>query len=98
MTDKQIEIYTKTKEHFRLAGIENPAEVIVALVEDIEALEAKQTPRAEWEFENGTFRCSACHQTAPVKKVCTGMGTSVLRAYRTDFCPHCGAKMLEVGK
>ena len=93
MTSKQIEIYTKTKERFRLAGIENPAEVIVSLVEDIEALEAKQTPRAEWEFENGSFRCSACHQTAPVKTVHTGLGSSVLRACKTNFCPHCGAKM-----
>ena len=53
----------------------------------------KQT-RAEWECESGHITCSACHSPAPVKSVRTGLGTSVLRAYRTNFCPTCGAAMV----
>ena len=94
MTEKQNEIYTKTKKRFRLLGIENPAEVIVALAEEIEAFENEQRPRAEWECESGRVACSLCHSPAPVKSVCTGLDASVLRSVRTDYCPNCGAKMI----
>lgn len=36
MTETQMELYTRTKERMRRLGIENPAEVIVALAEEIE--------------------------------------------------------------
>lgn len=94
MTEKQNEIYTKTKKRFRLLGIENPAEVIVALAEELEAIEKEQRPRAEWECENGVITCSRCHHPAPIKSVCTGLGTSALRSVRTDYCPNCGAEMI----
>lgn len=94
MTEKQNEIYIKTKKRFRLLGIENPAEVIVALAEELEAIEKDQRTKAEWECESGRVICSLCHHPAPLKSVCTGQGTSVLRSVRTDYCPNCGAKMI----
>lgn len=36
MTEKQEELYKRTKERMRRLGIENPADVIVALAEEIE--------------------------------------------------------------
>ena len=36
MTDQQMELYKRTKERMRRQGIENPADVIVALAEEIE--------------------------------------------------------------
>jgi hypothetical protein len=94
MTDQQLKLYTKTKARFRLVGIENPAEVIVALTEEVEALKNGQRPRAEWECENGMITCSHCHHPAPIKSVSTGLGASVLRSVRTDYCPNCGAEMM----
>ena len=41
MTEKQQETYMKTKERLRRMGIENPAEVIVALTEEIDHYRAK---------------------------------------------------------
>lgn len=41
MTEKQQEIYMKTKARLRRAGIENPADVIVALTEEIDYYRAK---------------------------------------------------------
>ena len=49
MTEKQMELYKRTKDRMRRLGIENPADVIVALAEEIEyyrnkirAMEGKQ--------------------------------------------------------
>lgn len=36
MTEKQRELYIRTKERFRRMGIENPADVILALAEEID--------------------------------------------------------------
>ena len=36
MTEQQMELYKRTKERMRRLGIENPAEVIVALAEEVE--------------------------------------------------------------
>ena len=36
MTEQQMELYKRTKERMRRLGIENPADVIVALAEEIE--------------------------------------------------------------
>lgn len=36
MTEKQQELYIKTKKRLRRLGIENPADVIVSLAEEIE--------------------------------------------------------------
>lgn len=36
MTEQQMELYQRTKDRMRRLGIENPADVIVALAEEIE--------------------------------------------------------------
>lgn len=36
MTEQQMELYKRTKDRMRRLGIENPADVIVALAEEIE--------------------------------------------------------------
>ena len=51
-------------------------------------------PRAEWETEYGFSQCSLCHSPAPNYYVKLGFGDTQLRSRRTDFCPHCGAKMV----
>ena len=51
-------------------------------------------PRAEWVTEYGFSQCSICHSPAPNYYVKLGIGDTQLRSRRTDFCPHCGAKMI----
>lgn len=41
MTDAQKELYEKTKERMRRLGIENPADVVVALTEEIDFYRGK---------------------------------------------------------
>lgn len=51
-------------------------------------------PIAEWVTEYGFSQCSLCHSPAPNYYVKLGFGDTQLRSRRTDFCPHCGAKMI----
>ena len=47
----------------------------------------------EWRHEGEVYSCSICHGFAPTKTVRTGLGTTVFRTNRSNYCPHCGAKM-----
>ena len=50
--------------------------------------------RAEWENECGNTLCSICHAPAPIHTVKVGIGDRQMRLARTNFCPHCGARMM----
>ena len=61
MTEQQIELYKETKRRLRRIGIENPAEVIVALAEEIDhyrkkikAMEEQIASKNETKHGDGT--------------------------------------------
>ena len=55
---------------------------------------AEVRPRATWETEGGITTCSICHSPAPVFTTSIPFSNKNMHPRRTDFCPHCGAKMI----
>ena len=102
MTEAQKEIYELTKARLRRLGYENPADVIVALAEEVEFYRHKikrledrnellaQLFTAQWIPRNSTsptaLKCSACEG-----KAWADPADDIPKA--TPFCPNCGAKM-----
>lgn len=69
MTEKQIELYKETKRRLRRIGIENPAEVIVALAEEIDHYRKKIRAMEE--------------QIASKNETKRGDGTAIAQALRS---------------
>ena len=102
MTEAQKELYEKTKRRLRRLGAENPADVIVALAEEIEGYRKKiqsmeeyiasRSPHKQCEGEwirnrqTSEYICSLCGAIGPVDCLKEDF-------YESNYCPNCGAKM-----